>query len=97
MKECYIGVCREKDSLETTLKQKFQQEQLLKEEKVQMEMPINHIISYCFQDVILITVFDFVNVCGAYLEEMQLYQKVHIYDLLVFKLSWCFVLGFKIL
>lgn len=62
MKECYIGVCREKDTLETTLRQKFQQEQQLKEEKVQMEMPINHIISHCFQDVMLISMFNFVNV-----------------------------------
>uniref|UniRef100_H0ZA34 Centrosomal protein 152 n=1 Tax=Taeniopygia guttata TaxID=59729 RepID=H0ZA34_TAEGU len=33
VKECYIGVCREKDTLENTLRQKFQQEQQLKEEK----------------------------------------------------------------
>lgn len=52
VKECYIGICREKDTLETTLRQKFQQEQQLKEEKVPMEMPINYIISHCFQDVI---------------------------------------------
>lgn len=56
MKECYIGVCREKDTLENTLRQKFQQEQQLKEEKVQMEMPIKHIVSHYFQDVILISV-----------------------------------------
>ncbi|NWR40897.1 CE152 protein, partial [Regulus satrapa] len=36
VKECYIGVCREKDTLETTLRQKFQQEQQLKEEKKQL-------------------------------------------------------------
>uniref|UniRef100_A0A8C5TBY0 Centrosomal protein 152 n=1 Tax=Malurus cyaneus samueli TaxID=2593467 RepID=A0A8C5TBY0_9PASS len=33
VKECYIGVCREKDTLETTLRKKFQQEQQMKEEK----------------------------------------------------------------
>uniref|UniRef100_A0A8C3GXQ4 Centrosomal protein 152 n=1 Tax=Corvus moneduloides TaxID=1196302 RepID=A0A8C3GXQ4_CORMO len=33
VKECYIGICQEKDTLETTLRQKFQQEQQLKEEK----------------------------------------------------------------
>uniref|UniRef100_A0A8C0C138 Centrosomal protein 152 n=1 Tax=Buteo japonicus TaxID=224669 RepID=A0A8C0C138_9AVES len=33
VKECYIGVCGEKDTLEATLRQKFEQEQLLKEEK----------------------------------------------------------------
>lgn len=54
MKECYIAICREKDTLETTLRQKFQQEQQLKEEKVQMEMPIDHILSHCSQDVVLI-------------------------------------------
>lgn len=83
--------------METTLRQKFQQEQQLKEEKVKMEMPINHILSHCSQDVILISIFNFVNVCGTYLEEMQLYPKVHTYNLQVFKLSWCCVLGFKIL
>lgn len=48
MKECYIGVCGEKDTLEATLRQKFEQEQQLKEEKVLMEIPVNHIISNCF-------------------------------------------------
>ncbi|XP_062357251.1 centrosomal protein of 152 kDa [Cinclus cinclus] len=38
VKECYIGVCREKDSLETTLRQKFQQEQQLKEEKLKRQL-----------------------------------------------------------
>lgn len=66
MKECYIGICREKDTLETTLRQKFQQEQQLKEEKVHLEIPINHIISHCFQAVTLICVFNFVNVCRTY-------------------------------
>ncbi|OWK62101.1 Centrosomal protein [Lonchura striata] len=51
VKECYIGVCREKDTLENTLRQKFQQDQQLKEEKVQMEMSIKHIVSHCFQDL----------------------------------------------
>lgn len=83
--------------METTLRQKFQQEQQLKEEKVQMEMPINYIISPYFQDVILISVFNFVNVCGTYLKDMQLHQKVPTYDLLVFKLSWYCVLGLKVL
>lgn len=48
VKECYIGVCGEKDTLEATLRQKFEQEQQLKEEKVLMEIPVNHIISNCF-------------------------------------------------
>ncbi|XP_040425700.1 centrosomal protein of 152 kDa isoform X4 [Cygnus olor] len=34
VKECYIAVCGEKDTLEATLKQKFEQEQQLKEEKL---------------------------------------------------------------
>ncbi|XP_056356022.1 centrosomal protein of 152 kDa isoform X1 [Oenanthe melanoleuca] len=38
VKECYIGVCREKDTLETTLRQKFQQEQQLKEEKLKRQL-----------------------------------------------------------
>ncbi|XP_041325253.1 centrosomal protein of 152 kDa isoform X3 [Pyrgilauda ruficollis] len=38
VKECYIGVCREKDALETTLRQKFQQEQQLKEEKLKKQL-----------------------------------------------------------
>lgn len=50
VKECYIGVCEEKDTLEATLRQKFEQEQQLKEEKVLVAIPINHIISDCFQD-----------------------------------------------
>uniref|UniRef100_A0A8C0ET87 Centrosomal protein 152 n=1 Tax=Bubo bubo TaxID=30461 RepID=A0A8C0ET87_BUBBB len=33
VKECYIGVCGEKDTLEATLRQKFEQEQQMKEEK----------------------------------------------------------------
>uniref|UniRef100_A0A8C6JBK5 CEP152 CEP63 binding coiled coil domain-containing protein n=1 Tax=Melopsittacus undulatus TaxID=13146 RepID=A0A8C6JBK5_MELUD len=33
VKECYLGVCGEKDNLEATLRQKFEQEQQLKEEK----------------------------------------------------------------
>lgn len=41
VKECYIRVCQEKDTLEATLRQKFEQEQQLKEEKVQMEILIN--------------------------------------------------------
>lgn len=48
VKECYIGVCGEKDTLEATLRQKFEQEQQLKEEKVLMEIPINLIISELF-------------------------------------------------
>ncbi|NXB15179.1 CE152 protein, partial [Rhagologus leucostigma] len=38
VKECYIGICQEKDTLETTLRQKFQQEQRLKEEKLKKEL-----------------------------------------------------------
>ncbi|XP_053844828.1 centrosomal protein of 152 kDa [Vidua macroura] len=38
VKECYIGVCREKDTLENTLRQKFQQEQQLKEEKLKKQL-----------------------------------------------------------
>uniref|UniRef100_A0A8C3JHP6 Centrosomal protein 152 n=1 Tax=Calidris pygmaea TaxID=425635 RepID=A0A8C3JHP6_9CHAR len=33
VKECYIGVCGEKDTLEATLRRKFEREQQLKEEK----------------------------------------------------------------
>lgn len=84
VKECYIGVCQEKETLETTLRQKFQQEQQLKEEKVQMEMPIKHRISLCFQNLILMSVFNFVNVCRTYSEEMQLNQKAHTYNLVIF-------------
>nr|XP_021393180.1 centrosomal protein of 152 kDa isoform X3 [Lonchura striata domestica] len=38
VKECYIGVCREKDTLENTLRQKFQQDQQLKEEKLRKQL-----------------------------------------------------------
>ncbi|XP_075620475.1 centrosomal protein of 152 kDa isoform X1 [Balearica regulorum gibbericeps] len=38
VKECYIGVCREKDTLEATLRQKFEQEQQLKEEKLKKQL-----------------------------------------------------------
>ncbi|NWZ43422.1 CE152 protein, partial [Brachypodius atriceps] len=38
VKECYIGVCQEKDTLETTLRQKFQQEQQLKEDKLKKQL-----------------------------------------------------------
>ncbi|KAM7039519.1 centrosomal protein of 152 kDa isoform 2-T2 [Acridotheres tristis] len=38
VKECYIGVCREKDTLETTLRQNFHQEQQLKEEKLKKQL-----------------------------------------------------------
>nr|XP_005483420.1 centrosomal protein of 152 kDa isoform X3 [Zonotrichia albicollis] len=38
VKECYIGVCQEKETLETTLRQKFQQEQQLKEEKLKKQL-----------------------------------------------------------
>ncbi|XP_009992852.1 PREDICTED: centrosomal protein of 152 kDa [Chaetura pelagica] len=38
VKECYIGVCREKDTLEATLRQKFEQDQQLKEEKLKKEL-----------------------------------------------------------
>lgn len=74
MKECYIGVCEEKDTLEDTLRQKFEQEQQLKEEKVLVGIPVNHFISDCFQDVISISVFNFTIVWERYLEEMKLYQ-----------------------
>ena len=42
VKECYIAVCGEKDTLEATLKQKFEQEQQLKEEKVLLDIPTHH-------------------------------------------------------
>ncbi|XP_027744755.1 centrosomal protein of 152 kDa isoform X4 [Empidonax traillii] len=38
VKECYIGVCGEKDTLETTLRKKFEQEQQLKEEKLKKQL-----------------------------------------------------------
>ncbi|KAM7102870.1 centrosomal protein of 152 kDa isoform 2-T3 [Ciconia maguari] len=38
VKECYIGVCGEKDTLEATLRQKFEQEQHLKEEKLKKRL-----------------------------------------------------------
>ncbi|XP_072727036.1 centrosomal protein of 152 kDa isoform X2 [Ciconia boyciana] len=38
VKECYIGVCGEKDTLEATLRQKFEQEQHLKEEKLKRRL-----------------------------------------------------------
>ncbi|XP_061302875.1 centrosomal protein of 152 kDa isoform X4 [Pezoporus flaviventris] len=38
VKECYIGVCGEKDNLEATLRQKFEQEQQLKEEKLKKQL-----------------------------------------------------------
>ncbi|XP_030353920.1 centrosomal protein of 152 kDa isoform X4 [Strigops habroptila] len=38
VKECYIGVCGEKDNLEATLRQKFEQEQQLKEEKLRKQL-----------------------------------------------------------
>ncbi|KAK2539560.1 centrosomal protein of 152 kDa isoform X1 [Columba livia] len=38
VKECYIGVCEEKDTLEATLRQKFEQEQQLKEEKLKKQL-----------------------------------------------------------
>ncbi|XP_071611340.1 centrosomal protein of 152 kDa [Heliangelus exortis] len=38
VKECYIRVCGEKDILETTLRQKFEQEQQLKEEKLKRQL-----------------------------------------------------------
>ncbi|XP_035755396.1 centrosomal protein of 152 kDa isoform X2 [Egretta garzetta] len=38
VKECYIGVCGEKDTLEATLRQKFEQEQQLKEEKLKKRL-----------------------------------------------------------
>ncbi|XP_009070253.1 PREDICTED: centrosomal protein of 152 kDa [Acanthisitta chloris] len=38
VKECYIGLSREKDTLEATLRQKFEQEQQLKEEKLKKQL-----------------------------------------------------------
>ncbi|XP_064524893.1 centrosomal protein of 152 kDa isoform X2 [Pseudopipra pipra] len=38
VKECYIGVCGEKDTLESTLRKKFEQEQQLKEEKLKKQL-----------------------------------------------------------
>ncbi|KAM6387869.1 centrosomal protein of 152 kDa isoform 2-T2 [Pluvialis apricaria] len=38
VKECYIGVCGEKDTLEATLRRKFEQEQQLKEEKLRKQL-----------------------------------------------------------
>ncbi|NWS67804.1 CE152 protein, partial [Crotophaga sulcirostris] len=38
VKECYIGVCGEKDTLEASLRQKFEQEQQLKEEKLKKQL-----------------------------------------------------------
>ncbi|XP_017660746.1 PREDICTED: centrosomal protein of 152 kDa isoform X4 [Lepidothrix coronata] len=38
VKECYIGVCGEKDTLEATLRKKFEQEQQLKEEKLKKQV-----------------------------------------------------------
>ncbi|XP_071424634.1 centrosomal protein of 152 kDa isoform X2 [Pithys albifrons albifrons] len=38
VKECYIGVCGEKDTLEATLRQKFEQWQQLKEEKLKKQL-----------------------------------------------------------
>ncbi|XP_051652529.1 centrosomal protein of 152 kDa isoform X3 [Manacus candei] len=38
VKECYIGVCGEKDTLEATLRKKFEQEQQLKEEKLKKQL-----------------------------------------------------------
>ncbi|XP_068266852.1 centrosomal protein of 152 kDa [Nyctibius grandis] len=38
VKECYIGVCGEKDTLEATLRQKLEQEQQLKEEKLKKQL-----------------------------------------------------------
>ncbi|KAM6119212.1 centrosomal protein of 152 kDa [Pterocles gutturalis] len=38
VKECYIGVCGEKDTLEATLRQKFEQEQQLKEEELKKQL-----------------------------------------------------------
>lgn len=34
VKECYIAVCGEKDTLETTLRQMFAHEQQMREDKV---------------------------------------------------------------
>ncbi|KAM6409407.1 centrosomal protein of 152 kDa [Rhynochetos jubatus] len=38
VKECYIGVCVEKDTLEAALREKFEQEQQLKEEKLKKQL-----------------------------------------------------------
>ncbi|XP_014799763.1 PREDICTED: centrosomal protein of 152 kDa isoform X2 [Calidris pugnax] len=38
VKECYIGVCGEKDTLEATLRRKFEREQQLKEEKLKKQL-----------------------------------------------------------
>ncbi|XP_067161821.1 centrosomal protein of 152 kDa [Apteryx mantelli] len=38
VKECYIGVCGEKDAVEATLRQKFEEEQQLKEEKLKKQL-----------------------------------------------------------
>ncbi|XP_065544597.1 centrosomal protein of 152 kDa isoform X3 [Lathamus discolor] len=38
VKECYIGVCGEKDNLEATLREKFEQEQQLKEDKLKKQL-----------------------------------------------------------
>ncbi|KAM9223831.1 LOW QUALITY PROTEIN: centrosomal protein of 152 kDa [Leptosomus discolor] len=38
VKECYIGVCEERDTLEANLRQKFEQEQQLKEEKLKKQL-----------------------------------------------------------
>ncbi|NXK52990.1 CE152 protein, partial [Chauna torquata] len=38
VKECYIAVCGEKDTLGATLRQKFEQEQQLKEEKLKKQL-----------------------------------------------------------
>ncbi|XP_065497955.1 centrosomal protein of 152 kDa [Caloenas nicobarica] len=38
VKDCYIGVCEEKDTLEATLRQKFEQEQQLKEEELKKQL-----------------------------------------------------------
>nr|XP_009679650.1 PREDICTED: centrosomal protein of 152 kDa isoform X1 [Struthio camelus australis] len=38
VKECYITVCGEKDTLEGTLRQKFEEEQQLKEEKLKKQL-----------------------------------------------------------
>ncbi|XP_021262936.1 centrosomal protein of 152 kDa isoform X3 [Numida meleagris] len=38
VKECYIAVCGEKDALETTLRQKFAQEQQVKEDKLKKQL-----------------------------------------------------------
>ncbi|XP_075753307.1 centrosomal protein of 152 kDa isoform X3 [Pelodiscus sinensis] len=38
VKECYIAICRERDSLEITLRKKFEQEQQSKEEKFKKQL-----------------------------------------------------------